>query len=99
MNKYNWLIHTNVGDVKPFEKALEMNFRYNDVSGDTSAIGPKTKQLELFGISDYFLLLKNFLKEIKDERKFDNGKLTEFDTTLLDNVKNYSVEKLVNIFK
>ena len=80
MKKENWLIHTNVGDVKPFEKALENYWKNNDVSGDTSAIGPKTKQLELFGIGDYFSLLKDFLKQDEDER---------FDNTLLDNVKNY----------
>ena len=76
----NWLIKTNVGDVKPFEKALEKYWKTIDVSGDTSAIGSKTKQLELYGIDDYFLLLKDFLKQVKHEK---------FDTSLLNSVKDY----------
>jgi hypothetical protein len=80
MNKYNWLIHTNVGDTKPFEKALENYSKDNNVTGNTSAIGPNTKQLELYGMEDYKCLLLNHIKKIRH---------TNLDLSLFGNVKNY----------
>jgi len=65
----NWLIKTNVGDVKPYEKALMFYDRAVDVSGYTSAAGPNTKQVDLFGTDEYIKLFTNFIiKNVNDQK-------------------------------
>ena len=80
----NWLIKTNVGDIKPYEKALMFYDKAVDVSGTTSAIGPNTKQVDLFGTDDYINLLTNFIiKNVNDTRLGYGTK----DDPILDNSK------------
>ena len=71
----NWLIKTNVGDVEPYEKALMFYDTAEDTSGKTSAVGPNTKQLDIYGNKRYINLITNFIiNNIKDPM-IDNSKL------------------------
>ena len=71
----NWLIKTNVGDVKPYEKALMFYDREEDVSGHTSAVGPNTKQVDLFGTNKYIKLITNFIIKNVDDPNINHSAL------------------------
>ena len=72
----NWLIKTNVGDVKPYEEALKFYDRAEDVSGRTSAAGPNTKQIDYFGTDKYIELLTNFITKNIDDPRIDHSAIT-----------------------
>ena len=64
----NWLVKVNVGDVKLFENALYNSItKTNDVTGTTSAKGPNTKQIELWGCDEYLKLLVDYIKNIQND--------------------------------
>tara|TARA_A100001011_G_C13920271_1_gene678842 strand:+ start:97 stop:639 length:543 start_codon:yes stop_codon:yes gene_type:complete len=64
----NWLVKINVGDVQPFEDALNNSItKTKDVTGTTSAIGPNTKQLNLWGGDEYAQHLIDHIKTIKGD--------------------------------
>ena len=63
MIEENWLVKANI-DTTPFEDALAKCKHIKDVSGTTSAIGPNTKQLEIFDGFEYINLMTDELKTI-----------------------------------
>lgn len=53
MKKSNWLIHTKV-NIEPFVSALNKCTKEINVTGHSSAIGPKTKQINFLENREYY---------------------------------------------
>jgi hypothetical protein len=68
MKKENWLLHTRV-DIEPFVEALNKCKNIIDATGNSAAIGPKTKQLNYCGDkTSYAKVLLNTLRNVLQER-------------------------------
>ena len=92
----NWLIKVNVGDVKPFEDALNNSITdTEDVTGTTSAEGPNTKQTTLWGCDGYVKYLSNFMKTIDDYNisKLDFNNIKSLSAWLVEG-QEYSYHRL-----
>jgi len=80
MLEQNWLLKTNVGDITPYIKAIEQG-RKEDPIGKTSAKGPNSKQVNIFGNYNYQNLIIDFINEINDPH-IDKSKFDKFETSL-----------------